>query len=208
MVRRPPGCICPSAPETCRPTYVYRAYNHRGRLLYVGASANPEHRFLSRAGHRIFSHWFADVADVTIARYECYTIARNAETEAIKEEWPLWNRIGSPDWEFLRRYPQVAKKIPPLHCENLESIILRAVKDADRPARLAREAREAREEVSRLRRSLDEYRTSIRAGKITDISIADIEAGHLPLIALAEQKATEAAAAALEAQEAWGGVAS
>lgn len=77
------------------PSYLYRAYDARGRLLYVGVSDNPDKRF--RDGHRLHSRWFMDIASLTITRYPARVAAEVAEDAAIWDECPLWNRDGQWD---------------------------------------------------------------------------------------------------------------
>lgn len=75
-------------------TELYRHFDARGRLLYVGISTCTFVRFTQ---HRTRAQWFDDVVTVTIERYPTNAEAREAERMAIKNERPLFNiAIGKP----------------------------------------------------------------------------------------------------------------
>jgi excinuclease UvrABC nuclease subunit len=67
-------------------TYVYRAYDDDGRLLYVGLTDYVEHRM--RAHLRAGSLWLDHLAQLVVEKRRN---AAAAEREAIKTEWPLYN---------------------------------------------------------------------------------------------------------------------
>lgn len=70
--------------------YLYRHFDIRRRLLYVGISL----RALSRLDqHRIASLWFDQIAHVTIERFPDRDSAMVAEKAAIKIENPLFNIV-------------------------------------------------------------------------------------------------------------------
>jgi predicted GIY-YIG superfamily endonuclease len=67
---------------------LYRHYNVRGVLLYVGQSANALGRL---AEHQNYSRWFDQVSYVTIVRVAKHLI-NQAERQAIKAEKPIYNQ--------------------------------------------------------------------------------------------------------------------
>lgn len=68
--------------------FVYRHYNRRGDLLYVGCAACPVYRTMQHGR----SKWFKDVATITIDRFPDRECAFKAEREAIAVEHPKFNR--------------------------------------------------------------------------------------------------------------------
>lgn len=68
---------------------VYRHYDKRSRLLYVGSSLSTICRLNS---HRFVSRWFKKIAYITIERFETLQLALDAEREAIRSEKPLHNK--------------------------------------------------------------------------------------------------------------------
>jgi hypothetical protein len=75
-----------------RPCAVYRFYDGRGRLLYVGKALNP----VSRQRQHEKRAWWPDV-DQTYTRVEWWSSERealDAEDIAIRDENPIYNRAG------------------------------------------------------------------------------------------------------------------
>jgi hypothetical protein len=71
-----------------RTAYVYRMFDEKRRLLYVGTGLSA----LARAGHhRRHKAWFDDVRRITITPYPSPMEAARAEVEAIGRERPLHN---------------------------------------------------------------------------------------------------------------------
>lgn len=68
---------------------VYRCFDARDRLLYIGVSMSPEHRLKA---HSRKSHWFSDVRRVTVTDPMERREAFRAEREAITAEQPLYNK--------------------------------------------------------------------------------------------------------------------
>jgi excinuclease UvrABC nuclease subunit len=68
---------------------LYRHYNGEGQLIYVGCSLSSVARL---AQHREHSHWFSNIARVTIQRFETRQEALAEETRAIRSEHPLYNK--------------------------------------------------------------------------------------------------------------------
>jgi excinuclease UvrABC nuclease subunit len=71
-----------------QPHAVYRLFNKRGRLLYVGCAHNPFSRI---AEHRYWKHWWKEVARVQMDFFPNGRAAEKAEREAIWNENPKYN---------------------------------------------------------------------------------------------------------------------
>lgn len=76
--------------KTACPSVVYRYFNDRDELLYVGKTIDMEVR--ERAHMKRI--WWPDVARRTIEEYPTERAALDAEDVAIKTENPLYNRAG------------------------------------------------------------------------------------------------------------------
>jgi hypothetical protein len=74
-------------------TNLYRHYDAKGRLLYVGISLAAIERLRC---HRTNSPWFGKIARIEIKAFGTRKAALAAETHAIKEERPIHNRAGAP----------------------------------------------------------------------------------------------------------------
>lgn len=76
-----------------KPYKLYRYFNSRGRLLYVGISMNPKNR---NSYHRCYADWFVDAVrfEVSPQEYDTKQEARAAEDDAIEDEKPKHNIIG------------------------------------------------------------------------------------------------------------------
>lgn len=70
---------------------LYRHYDKNGDLLYVGISLSAVYRL---SQHRNSSHWYNDIAKVTIENCDNKVDALKAELMAIKNEKPRWNIKG------------------------------------------------------------------------------------------------------------------
>lgn len=73
-----------------RPT-VYRLYNKRGTLLYVGSTTNVGARLQN---HRGSQPWWPQVRKVRLDHFETIAEARSTEGEAIYAERPRHNKVG------------------------------------------------------------------------------------------------------------------
>lgn len=71
-----------------REHFVYRAFDHSGRLIYIGCTNNPANRLRE---HRSQSQWYRHVARVTLAGPFNYETARQVEYDAIESERSLHN---------------------------------------------------------------------------------------------------------------------
>jgi excinuclease UvrABC nuclease subunit len=67
---------------------LYRHFDKDGRLLYVGASANP---FQRMQYHSNLAVWFREIARVELEHFPCRDDALEAEAKAIKLERPKYN---------------------------------------------------------------------------------------------------------------------
>lgn len=76
------------------PVALYRHFDAKGRLLYVGITVDVHSRTRTHAG---YSAWAPDAATGTITWYATEVDARAAETVAIKAERPRWNRLSAVD---------------------------------------------------------------------------------------------------------------
>lgn len=68
---------------------LYRCFDEKGCLLYVGASY---HAILRFAQHISSSCWSEDVATITIEKFDSRKAAFDAERAAIQSEGPKYNR--------------------------------------------------------------------------------------------------------------------
>ncbi len=68
---------------------LYRHFDQHGHLLYVGQSISALARLLSHKS----SPWIADIAFVSIDRYESADALNEAEAVAIAHEAPIYNRV-------------------------------------------------------------------------------------------------------------------
>jgi hypothetical protein len=71
-----------------RRTAVYRFYDARDNLLYVGVAVNPKSRWY---GHRDDKPWWPEVTTRTIEWFDDRRAAERAEFEAIQKERPRYN---------------------------------------------------------------------------------------------------------------------
>lgn len=70
-------------------TCLYRHYNEKGDLLYVGISLNAVNRSYS---HSLTSKWWDEVSSITVERFGSRVAAEAAERAAIHSERPRYNR--------------------------------------------------------------------------------------------------------------------
>lgn len=91
---------------------LYRMFNHKQQLLYVGITSNPSARF---AQHARDKGWFPQIAEIRLEHHETRERLIAAEREAIKNENPRHNIIhsanskvgGTGDGTFKRHYPRI-----------------------------------------------------------------------------------------------------
>jgi predicted GIY-YIG superfamily endonuclease len=72
------------------PQALYRFFDAKGSLLYVGISLNPGARWKQ---HRADKPWWTEVANVTVEHHPDRQSVMDAEREAIKRERPRYNRL-------------------------------------------------------------------------------------------------------------------
>jgi hypothetical protein len=86
-------------------TTLYRAYDARDRLLYVGIS---DGEFIRLAQHAASAPWTMYAATITLKRYVRRADAEQAERAAILDEDPVWNVKGRPlarFYQWMAAYP-------------------------------------------------------------------------------------------------------
>lgn len=86
-------------------TTLYRAYDDRERLLYVGVSDGD---FIRLAQHAASAPWTLYAVKITLERYTLRADAERAESAAILEEDPVWNVKGRPlarFYQWMAAYP-------------------------------------------------------------------------------------------------------
>lgn len=86
-------------------TTLYRAYDDRDRLLYVGIS---DGEFIRLAQHAASAPWTMYAVTITLRRYTRRADAEQAEREAILGEDPVWNVKGRPVarfYQWMAAYP-------------------------------------------------------------------------------------------------------
>ena len=81
--------------------HLYRHFDERGKLLYVGVSLSAIQRL---AQHKHHSHWFNSIEKITIEQFPSREEALDAEKIAIQKEGPLHNPAlkNIPDPKMLR----------------------------------------------------------------------------------------------------------
>lgn len=70
---------------------LYRHFDSKGRLLYVGISLSAIARL---AAHRKSANWFNSIAWIEVEKFVSRHDALIAETHAIRTENPIWNKAG------------------------------------------------------------------------------------------------------------------
>jgi excinuclease UvrABC nuclease subunit len=97
-------------PESPERTALYRLYDDKGRLLYVGISTYPDERFKQHAGDKL---WWHHVARHEIAWLDSRVEALKAEATAMTEERPLYNgyhHLGKGWPQKARKYDDTAER--------------------------------------------------------------------------------------------------
>jgi len=102
-------------------TQLYRHYDARKRLLYVGISLSA----VSRLSQHKDKTWFTEIARVTVENFPSREMALSAEAAAIKAERPLYNKAKTKSdddcpilsdlqrfWE-TKKYKHLTKKALP-----------------------------------------------------------------------------------------------
>jgi predicted GIY-YIG superfamily endonuclease len=75
---------------------LYRFYDDEDRLLYVGITGDWHKRFHQ---HEKDAGWFGLAVRCTFERFETRDLVIEAETKAITNEFPIYNKDQNPDYE-------------------------------------------------------------------------------------------------------------
>ncbi len=96
-----------------KPTFLYRAYDDTGTLLYVGITYGLHSRVRQHSSDKDW--WDRDVARVEAVKFPTREEAQDAEAAAVHAEEPKWNirMPGGPDG-IVRRRPKSPPKTPKL----------------------------------------------------------------------------------------------
>lgn len=86
------------------PTSLYKLYDRKSQLLYVGIAGNPGRRFQQHRGHK---PWWGSVQTIKLRHFKTRAEAEVAEIRSIKNDRPLYNitHAGEPrPAAFKERY--------------------------------------------------------------------------------------------------------
>lgn len=129
-------------------TSLYRHFNSKGNLLYVGISKNPIKRL---SQHEKTSHWSRQITKIEIEWFETHEQALEAERKTIRSKRPKYNVMHKIDHSAEIKQP-----------EPLAIPTEKAIKHFGSAANLAREL-----EISRQAITLwGEYMPELRAYEI------------------------------------------
>ena len=101
---------------------VYRLHDTVGKLLYLGASHNPDQR---RRDHRKEKPWRGRIASMTVEWYAHRAAAEAAEREAIAREEPEYNVRDTP------RFAEVCRSLGAVRRESMNRSIRAAENEAN-----------------------------------------------------------------------------
>ena len=79
---------------------LYRHFDQKGDLLYIGISLSSIHRLASHLRH---SEWALEIRTVVLERFASRREALIAEERAIKSENPKFNRVHMNGYKRVRR---------------------------------------------------------------------------------------------------------
>jgi hypothetical protein len=75
------------------PHWLYRMFDSRGRLLYIGLTQAPRRRITNwRSAAKFTAPWFNDVCRIDWQKYENKTTGWLAERKAVAGEQPVHNK--------------------------------------------------------------------------------------------------------------------
>jgi predicted GIY-YIG superfamily endonuclease len=77
-------------PDMSQRAALYRLFDAKGRLLYVGISLDPAARWKQHRGDK---QWWPEVIDKQVIWYDTRILALQAEAMAIRDELPIHNGI-------------------------------------------------------------------------------------------------------------------
>lgn len=92
-------------------TALYRLYDSKGSLLYVGITADPEARWKGHSHSVRSSAWWPQVAKKSIEWFPSRLAAYEAETKAIQTEKPIHNRAMRSDGRGFHRWRYWSQEI-------------------------------------------------------------------------------------------------
>lgn len=84
--------LCKATPSSFYPEHeviLYRFYDARGALLYVGVTGRLAERWTA---HRRTAPWWGQIAELVTEKYSSMESALSAERSAIRSELPRYNR--------------------------------------------------------------------------------------------------------------------
>ena len=88
-------------------TQLYRHYDKDGQLLYVGISNVFTERTKT---HRRVREWFLCVERINLQHFHSRAEAEAAETKAIREEKPLYNKTHKGEDKELRHFEKLRQQ--------------------------------------------------------------------------------------------------
>lgn len=89
------------------PVHLYRHYDAKGILLYVGISKNFSARF---SAHKMHSAWAPRSVRITVEIFPDRIAANIAELKAIEKEKPLYNKGHLEKPALKNKCPQVLER--------------------------------------------------------------------------------------------------
>ena len=87
------GGVCDYCQSVFEGPVVYRCFDAKNRLLYIGSASKWHPRMKA---HEKSTPWWPDVACVEKERHASVIAARHAEVLAIADENPHYNKVGKP----------------------------------------------------------------------------------------------------------------
>lgn len=84
-------------------TALYRFYDSRGALLYIGITNSPKHRFAQHASNP-GNEWWHAAAYHRLHWYDTRQQALRAEYVSIRTEHPIHNKMHNRYWRSASRY--------------------------------------------------------------------------------------------------------
>jgi predicted GIY-YIG superfamily endonuclease len=124
---------------------LYRMYDERGRLLYVGITGDLG----KRLGEHSFKRWFPLVEDIKLEWKETRASALLAESRAIIAERPRYNKAGLTPSEAAAKRDAEEQKRAAFEARR-KAVAESKERLAAEKARIAKEERELAEERARL----------------------------------------------------------
>lgn len=88
----PYGPVCERCLDAKAGPTVYRCYDAQRRLLWIGSTKRFQQRIQSLPHDYDRRNWWHEVVDIQPERYPTISLARAAETRAIRAENPLYNK--------------------------------------------------------------------------------------------------------------------